>query len=463
MKLKRYLVVLLTVPLFAGINNLSLNQALKIVKKHNLEIRIAKFNQKMKKIESKIAKGYSYGKVDLTVQGMRSNDAGNVFGFKVQSREATFGDFGFSEFLAPLGGAIYGASKGVAPADMSGLLNTQPKDLNYPDARNHYLTKLTFMLPIYTGGKLNEYRKISTKMYNMSKLDSKKVLNNKIFQTRKTFYDIALVENYISNLGKIISNIKRLEHIVSSMKKEGYAKDIDMLEVQARKAEAQNMYSQAKLNRELAYQFLSFLLNRDVDSIRRISDMAKTPRVSKSDIGKNLDIQKAIMGLEVAKMAVKVERSNFLPQIGAFGEYGSADNKLFDEFKDKDFYTVGVQVKWNIFNGGIDANNLEKAKVREMRVRDQVELAKKGIALHIKKLQSEIKTGNSKIRSFKAQYRFANKVYKNYQARYREGMVSISDLLIKQSKQLEILLKLLTVKNERNYKVFELNSILNKG
>jgi len=448
MKLKRYLIVLLAVPLFAGINNLSLNQALKIVKKHNLEIRIAKFNQKMKKIESKIAKGYSYGKLDLTVQGMRSNDAGNVFGFKLQSREATFGDFGFAEF------------------DMSGATNplpVAPKALNYPDARNHYLTKLSFMLPIYTGGKLSEYRKISTKMYNMSKLDSKKVLNNKIFQTRKTFYDIALVENYISNLGKIISNIRRLEHIVSSMKKEGYAKNIDMLEVQARKAEAQNMYSQAKLNRELAYQFLSFLLNKDVDSIRRISDMAKTPRVSKSDIGKNLDIQKALMGLEVAKMAVKVERSNFLPQIGAFGEYGSADNKLFDEFNDKDFYTVGVQVKWNIFNGGIDANNLEKAKVREMRVRDQVELAKKGIALHIKKLQSEIKTGNSNIRSFKAQYRFANKVYKNYQARYREGMVSISDLLIKQSKQLEILLKLLTVKNQRNYKVFELNSILNKG
>ena len=448
MRLKRYLIVLLAVPLFAGVNNLSLNKALKIIKKHNLEVRIAKFNQKMKKIESKIAKGYSYGKVDLTIQGMRSNDSGNVFGFKLQSREATFGDFGFAEF------------------DMSGATNplpVAPKALNYPDARNHYLTKLSFMLPLYTGGKLSEYRKIANKMYSMSKLDSKKVLNNKLFQTRKTFYDIALVENYIRNLGKIISNIKRLENIVSSMKKEGYAKDIDMLEVQARKAEAQNMYSQAKLNRELAYQFLSFLLNRDVNSIKRISDIAKTPRVSKSDIGKNLDIQKAMIGLEVATMAVKVERSNFLPQVGAFGEYGSADNNLFDEFNDKDFYTVGVQVKWNLFNGGIDANNLEKAKVREMKVRDQVELAKKGIALHIKKLQSEIKTGNSKIRSFQAQYRFANKVYKNYQARYKEGMVSISDLLIKQSKQLEILLKLLTVKNQRNYKVFELNSILNKG
>jgi len=57
----------------------------------------------------------------------------------------------------------------------------------------------------------------------------------------------------------------------------------------------------------------------------------------------------------------------------------------------------------------------------------------------------------------------ASKVYQNYQARYKEGMVSISDLLMKQSKQLEMLLRLLTAKNSRNSKVFELNSILNRG
>jgi hypothetical protein len=41
--------------------------------------------------------------------------------------------------------------------------------------------------------------------------------------------------------------------------------------------------------------------------------------------------------------------------------------------------------------------------------------------------------------------------------------VSISDVLIKQSKELEVLLKLLTVKNARNAKIFELNSVLNEG
>ncbi len=52
----------------------------------------------MKAYEAHAAKGHHYGKLDVSLSGMRSNDAGNVFGFKLQSREATFGDFGFSEF-----------------------------------------------------------------------------------------------------------------------------------------------------------------------------------------------------------------------------------------------------------------------------------------------------------------------------------------------------------------------------
>jgi len=72
-------------------------------------------------------------------------------------------------------------------------------------------------------------------------------------------------------------------------------------------------------------------------------------------------------------------------------------------------------------------------------------------------------SANADIRSYKKQLRFARKVYENYSARYKEGIVSISDVLIQQSKELEVLLKLLTAKNKRNTKIFELDSILNRG
>jgi len=450
MMMKKYFIlVLLSLPLLANVKNLPLETALQMLQKNNLELKISRFNEQMKGYEATVAQGHNYGKLDVALTGMRSNDAGNVFGFKLQSREATFGDFGFAEF------------------DTSGQTNplpVAPQALNYPDARNYYQTKISYMLPLYTGGKLTEYGRITKAMQRMSQYDTQKLLNEKVFQTKKAFYDISLIENYISNLFKIIKNIDHLENIVESMKTEGYAREIDELEVQARKAEAQSMYNQAKLNKDLAYQFLSFLLNEEVTSIKRVNDMAPMPKINSEDVeSNNIDIQKALLGLQITEMAMNVEKANYLPTIGAFGEYASADDELWNEFTEKDSYTVGIQLKWNIFNGGIDAANLEKSKVNHLKVQNQVALAKSGIALKVKKLETEILSKNSDVKSFKKQLNFAKKVYENYSTRYKEGIVSISDVLIKQSRQLEVLLKLLTLKNERNTKIFELNSILNAG
>ena len=434
--------------LFGGVENLTLSEAMKKLDTNNLELKISRFNEQMKAYEAIAAKGHNYGKLDLSVAGLRSNDAGNVFGFKLQSREATFGDFGFAEF-------------NMANPN---ILDVEPQALNYPDARTHYQTKLSYMLPLYTGGKLTEYARITEAMKRMSQYDTQKLLNEKIFQTKKAFYDISLVENYIVNLSKIIKNIDRLESIVKSMKREGYAQDIDMLEVQSRKAEALSMYNQANLNKDLAYQFLSFLLNEEVTSIVKENGIPAIPSIKMENVEENnIDIQKALLGLEVSKMALKVEESNYLPTVGAFGEYGSADNELWNEFSDKDAYTVGVQLTWNIFNGGIDHANIEKAKVNYMKVQEQVSLAKSGVSLQVKKLETEILSKNADVKSNQKQLEYAEKVYENYQTRYKEGIVSLSDVLIKQSKQLEVLLKLLTLKNERNTKIFELNSILNQG
>ncbi|CAA6808794.1 MAG: Type I secretion system, outer membrane component LapE [uncultured Sulfurovum sp.] len=435
--------------LFSSIENLTLQNALERLKSDNLELKISRFTEHMKQYDIKTTKGLNYGKLDASIVGMRSNDAGNVFGFKLQSREATFGDFGFAEF------------------DMSGNSNplpVEPKALNYPKSHTYYQSKISYTVPLYTGGKLTEYEKITKAMHGMSQYDTRKLYNEKVFQTKKTFYDISLINNYINNLSKIIKNITKLENTVENMKDVGYAKDIDLLEVQTRKAEVVSMYNQANLNEDLAYQFLSFLLNYEVSSIKKINTMAKLPSISISKIeSNNIDIQKANLGLEMAGMALNIEKSNYLPQVGAFAEYSSADNSLWNEFSEKDSYTVGVQVNLNLFNGGIDSANLEKAKVNHLKVQNQVLLAKKGIALKVKKLHTEILNNDLDIKNFKKQLKFAKSVYANYKERYKEGLSSISDVLIKQSKEVEVLLKLLTIQNTRNTNIFELKSLLNEG
>ena len=443
-------------PLSAGLKNLSMREALGMLDKKNLEIRVSRYDEVMKKYDELAVEGKNWGSASITIQALRSNDAGNVFGFKLQSREADFGDFGFSDFLPCMGP--------TPPAYCRDILNRKPHDLNYPGARNHFLTKFHYEVPVYTGGKLSEYKKITQKLYEMSKLDTRKLHDEKIFQVKKAFYNITLVERYVTNLRKIRRNMLKLKKTILEMKKEGYTKKTDVLEIEARLAKVDSMLNQAKLNRTLAYQFLSFLLDTDVDSIRKVDLLIHAPKVTQADIERmSLDIQKAKMGLEVARHAIATEKANFLPMVGAFAEYGSADDHLWNDFAKKDFYTVGMQFKLNIFNGGSDKAKLEKARVRHMKVATQVELAKKGIALKVRKLETAIDSLEFDLRSERKQLALAREIYRTYEAKYKEGLASITDVLIKQSIELQVLLEYLQVANKHSEKVFELEKILDMG
>jgi outer membrane protein TolC len=463
-----------TVPIFAGIHGLTLPKALEILDEKNIEIKVSKYEEAMKSYDEAAVDGMNYGSATITLQALRSNDAGNVFGFKLQSREAKFRDFGFKDFLGGIANALTFANSNGGfgtlanmmsnPALQQSMLDIAPNDLNYPDARNHFLTKFSYQIPIYTGGKISEYKNITHKLYEMSRLDTRKLRNEKIFQVKKAFSDISLVEKYIYNLRKIRKNMLRLKDTIIEMKKEGYTKETDVMEIEARVAQVDSMLNQAKLNRDLAYQFLSFLLDTDVDSIRTGRLKAKMPRVTDKDIERlSIDILKAKKGLEITEHAIEAQKAAFKPMVGAFGEYGSADDHLWNDFARKDFYTVGMQIQWNIFNGGSDKARLERARVENLKVARQVELAKKGIALQVKKLKTAIRSLEYDIASEKKQLRLARAVYKTYEEKYKVGLASITDVLIKQSIELQVLLKFLQVANKHNEKVYELEKILDLG
>lgn len=447
--------------------NLSLHDAIKRTKEHNLEIDIAHFDKQVNDLGVRVANGYSFGKLDATLMGMRSNDAGNIFGFKLQSREANFGDFGFSDFLGAFGASMVNetglpdfnafAANMANPAAQSQLLSIEPVDLNYPKTRNHFDTKLSYMIPIYTGFKLKSYRDIAREMSKMGALNRDQVVAEKLFEVKKAFYDISLLINFEKDLRHIQSNMAKLKRTTQEMRKEGYAKKTDLLEVESKLANITRMLVQTDANKELSYQFLSFLLNSEVKSIQTVALDAPEFTVTVADVlDSNLDIKKAKTGLVIQSKMVDVAGSSFHPSVGAFAEYGSSDDKFLNEFKDHDRYTVGVQLSYNLFSGGSDFAALQQEKLKKLKVARQVELAKKGIALKFKKIKTEIKNFNAQVESLEKEVDLSNEIFLSYQARYDEGLSSINDVLIKEALQIEKLLNLQHVQTQRNEKILEL-------
>ena len=444
--MKILLFLLLAIQLCFSSEKLTLESAIKKVKEQNSEITIAKFDEKIKALEHDAVVGANYGSLDLSQSALRSNDALSIFGYKLQSREATFADFGFKKL------------------DMSNPnYNATPSDLNNPKDRNHFQTKIEYTLPLYTGGKLEQYGKITKALQTMSSLDREQLSFQKIYELKKSFFALTLLEKHLYHLRIIAANTSKLESSIQSMTQEGYAKKVDILEVQTKQADVERLIHQAEANKALLYHFISFLVDEEVSMIDGVYEDAGQAFTSEQSIlAENLDIKKAEQGVEISKMNIAVQESAFLPQVGAFANYGSSDDKLMNDFAKNDAYTVGVQVKWNLFNGGSDKNHLEKARVENLKASQQLHLARKNIVLHIKQLQTEIKSHEYEIASLKKEVELAHLIYENYAGRYAEKLASINDVMIKQSEELTKVIRLSEVQNARNEKIFELQKLASK-
>jgi len=437
--------------------SLSLSQAIEIVKRDNLEIAAADYARQSAAADADIASGYQWGALEVSQDVIRSDHPGNVFGFKLSSREADFGDFGAQEFMNN-----FSLCSGGDASACAAMYTTPPQSLNYPDAYTFYQTKLSYQVPLYVGGKLAAYEQITRSVEKLRGLEKDEVAEEKIYQIRKAYYDMALLNSSISHFTTILNNIKTLETMAQTMIEEGYAQTTDLLEVQSRRANVERMINEMQSNKQLLYHFISFLLNRTVTAID--APQEDVPMCVRSDdevLQGNIDLKKARTGLEITDKMVDAATAGFLPQLGAFAELSTADDSFLGDASDHKAYTVGARLSWNLFNGGVDAAGYEKAKIEHLKMQTQYQLAQKGTALKLHQIRTEIEKHDFEIESLQKELDLASAIYLNYEGRYREHLASMSDVIIKQSEQIEKILALQMAKNKRNERVFALQRLAN--
>lgn len=414
---------------------ITLDEALQKLQTSNLELQISKIGIEAKKLDTKMAKYSRLGKLDLSSSAMMSDDALNAFGFKLKSRIATFDDFGFNEFPT----------------------TNPPKNLNQPASQHIYTTSLDYMLPIFTGGKISSYQKMSQKLVEISKLKSRQLLSEKKYQLIKTFYDVKMLENLINDLEQMKSNIKKLEFSTQEMYKEGYAKKIDIQEVQTKEQGVLRMINEMKINKELSLDFISFLLNSDIDSV----DTSSLGDISYDENSTDtlIDVEIANKNIELLNQKSKLDRAGYLPEIGFFANFSSSSDEVFKDFEENRAYIAGVQIKINLFDGLSTKYKSQKTKKQLLQSKLALELTKKGKALEVSKLTKEIKKFDFYLASLKKSLDFASAIYENYQIRYQESLTSINDLLIKHSEKLEKIMLFREAENKRLEKILLLKKL----
>ncbi len=406
--------------------NVDFNTVLKETLNSNLELKAKKLNIDKAKADLKKAKGFDWGKLIFNEQVSRTNDALYVFGMKLESREATFKDFGFSDFLT----AMYSGK-------MNGILADQPKDLNYPKPRTNFKTSLVYEFPIFTGFKIKYAKEMAALQIQAQKFKYSHDKKALAIEVLKAYNGAVAAKYFVNALKTAKKTTASFVKMIKDFYNQGMATKIDLLQAQKRDNEVDAMLIEAKNKYKLALSYLQFLSNdptiTGVEDFKVIyppneplKQLIKTALLNRSDLKW---MQKNVQTMQ---KKVKFEESADYPVVGAHLEYGFNDNQFDNIDSRKDYYLIAAGLKWNIFDKSRDAD-IEKSKLEALQTNYYYEYMKKGIALDVKQKYLNFKTKAALVKEKEINKELAEEILKKYTYMYKQGMINITVWLMKEA------------------------------
>jgi outer membrane protein TolC len=246
--------------------SVNFDTVLKETLQNNLELKAKKLNIDKAKAQLEEAKGYDWGKLIFSEEISRTNNAMYVFGMKLESREATFKDFGFADFLGGVVNVLNQSNtftdfknKMTDPAMAAQLLSTQPKDLNYPDARTNFKTKFVYEVPLFTGFKLKYAKEMAKLQVFANKFKYAHDKNKLAIEVLKAYNGAVAAKYFIHALEKAKETTSSFVKMVRDFKNVGMATETDLLQAEKRESEVDAMLTESKNKYVLALSYLKFL------------------------------------------------------------------------------------------------------------------------------------------------------------------------------------------------------------
>ncbi|PUE63664.1 TolC family protein [Arcobacter caeni] len=407
---KIYLSLLVTSLTFA--QSVNFEEVLSLSLQNNKDLQQQKLNIQSSNLDIKTIDSINYGKLSITEELSRTNHSGYVFNSKLSSREATFRDFGFAQ-----------QNEGI---------DVQPTDLNYPDARNNFNTKLIYEVPLFTGFKLSNQKdilKLQEKANEIKYNLDKKELG---FEVLKAYNSAVVAKDFTQALQKAKVAINQISKSADAFHKEGLITKIDVNEAKVYELNINSQLIEASNNFELALSYLRFLSSNDsindVQTLENITFEIPEENLLYNQALENRDEVK-IQNIQVnaSKKNIDIANSSYYPSIYSHLEYGFNDDKLtLDD--EKDYYMALIGINLTLFDNTRDIEK-QKSKIEYAKASLNNEKLKDAIKLELQKTILNLQT-KEKILIEKIEAKnLAADVLEQSKLLYQNHLISMTTLL----------------------------------
>jgi outer membrane protein TolC len=237
-----------------------LQQCVNIALKQNPDILASQSQLAQAESALSQAQGQRLPKLTASVTGTRTNDALNAFGLKLSQRNATFNDFGISQF--------------------QGIGNVAPAALNYPDPVTNYNTRLELQIPLYNGGMISGYVDQAKAYIKAAQQGNQAARQQVIFHVIQAYQGVHTAHAYVNVAQQAEAAAEAYVKTTQNLLKEGVVVRSDLLFAQVNLANVRVNLEEARRSEAAAIDQLHLLLGLPLDEKLEIGPDFNQPRPS---------------------------------------------------------------------------------------------------------------------------------------------------------------------------------------
>ena len=319
--------------------------------------------------------------------------------------------------------------------DLAGPLNqvgSSLVDAFRTDTRNMYVGAITLTQPLYMGGKIRAYNKITKYAEELARQQHSTGMQEVILNTDQAYWQVV----------SLVHKKKLAEgYHVDKMINEGVTTKADGLSVKVKVNEAEMTLTKVddglSLSRMLLCQLCGLDLTTDIVLEDEREENLEEAGIASNQI--NMEsvyaIRPEVRSLELAskiyEQKVNVTRSEMLPSIALMGSYMATNPSVLNSFekKFKGMWNVGVMVSVPLWHWGEGINKVKAAKAEANIARYQLEEAKEKIQLQVSQSAFKVNEAAQKLVMAEKNLEKADENLRYATLGFEEGVIPASNVL----------------------------------
>lgn len=308
------------------------------------------------------------------------------------------------------------------------------------DTRNTYLGMVTITQPIYMGGKIRAYNKITKHLESLAKEQYTLGTQELLLNTDQTYWQVVSLVKKKDLAQGYVDLLQKLDRDLQHMIKEGVATVADGLTVQVKLNEAEISLTKVEDGLSLSKMLLCQICGLDLKEDIRLADefvevldpIIPSTYFDLDQVEENRpELRSLALAHRIAQQKVKVVRSEFLPSVAVVGNYLVTNPSFFNSFENKfrGMWNIGVAVQIPIWNWGEGIYKVKEAKSQARIVELQREEVKEKIELQVNQSAYKINEATKKLIKAQRNLEKANENLRYANLSFNEGLITSNQVL----------------------------------